>query len=267
MLQILDFTPATLATLTPRSQKHGDEEVPAVSLGLVLTVENTLLDGIDPDIRLTLFRPKIEGQGDIPGVDPSTPVLRCNSIDSVKLPTKYEGWTLEVDDGIDDTTPQVFGGCKVDKFSVEPKQGGSCLLRMRVGTSDLDAERSGFLGMHVGQSIWIKLRAPEKADEVPAGDAAGSAPDATDLFLAGTEGDDDADQPAQEDPARALFGEHAVQDEEAPVTREDVFPASNVVPVTTKKRRKLGEGLGTDEEQAARQAAVLAQDPSMAGAV
>lgn len=31
MLQILDYTEARLATLTPRSKKHGDDDVPAVS--------------------------------------------------------------------------------------------------------------------------------------------------------------------------------------------------------------------------------------------
>ena len=67
-----------------------------------------------------------------------------------------------MDDGIDDTKPISFGGCKVDKFSFEAKQGGSIELRFRVGTSDVDAEKLGKLAMHNGQSIWITLRAPEK---------------------------------------------------------------------------------------------------------
>lgn len=160
MFQILEFTEAQLATLTPRSEKHGDNDKPAVSLALEIVAANTLLDSIDPTIRQALYK-AVESQEDLPGVDPSTPVLRCNSIDRVTLPTKHEGWTLQVDDGIDNTDPMTFGGCKVDKLSVEPKQGGSITLRMRVGTSDLDAARSGFLGMHVGQSVWITLTAPK----------------------------------------------------------------------------------------------------------
>lgn len=248
MLQIHEFTEAHLATLTPRSQKHGDDEVPAVSLGLELTVGNTLLDAIDPAIREALFK-RVDGQPDLPGVESSTPVLRCNSIDRVTLPTKYEGWTLEVDDGIDDATPKAFGSCKIDKFSVEPKQGGSCLLRIRIGTSDLDAERSGMLGMHVGQSIWIKLRAPEKAQDQPAGsdeDEDDDQPDATDLFV-NSAGDEHAN-------------DDAGADQRAP-TEADIFPGAQdnkaVVPITTKRRRK---GIGTDAEQAERQAQVLAQD-------
>jgi hypothetical protein len=160
MFQILEFTEAHLATLTPRSEKHGDDEKPAVSIALEVTAANTITDSIDPSIRHSLYK-AVEGQEDLPGVEQSTPVLRCNSIDRATLPTKHEGWTLQVDDGIDDTEPMTFSRCKVDKLSVEPKQGGSVVLRMRVGTSDLDAARSGFLGMHVGQSVWITLTAPK----------------------------------------------------------------------------------------------------------
>jgi hypothetical protein len=191
MFQILEFVEARLATLTSRSEKHGEDDVPAASMGIEIEAANTLLDTIDPKIRQALYM-AVDGQEQLPGVEPSTPVLRCNSFDRHTLPTKYEGWTLSVDDGIDDTTPKVFGKCKLDKFSVEAKQGGSIVLRLRVGTSDLDAERSGMLGMHVGQSIWVKFKAPEKQPD--AIDASSSAtdlpPDAGSLF-AQEHGDDE----------------------------------------------------------------------------
>lgn len=244
MLQIDEFTEATLATLTIRVEKHGDEDKAAVSLGLELMVANTLLDSIDEDIRPRLYK-RHDGQEDLPGVEQSTPVLACNSINKVTLGTKYEGWTLEVDDGIDDTDPQTFKSVKLDKFSVEPKQGGSCVLRMRAGTSDLDAERSGFLGMHVGQSIWIKLRAPVKAQDGP---------------------DDEREvDPENPDDDGPLFPD--LGDDEPALTAGDIFanaydPEPSATVVTIKKRRGK---LGTDAEQAAHQAAVLEQaDKSMA---
>ena len=188
MLQILSFTDAKLATLTPRSEKHGDDEKPAVSLGLELTVANDLLDVIDPSLRPTLY--KSPDSHTLPGVADVLNVLRCHSIDRVLLPNKHEGWSLEVEDGIDDhAAPLAFGACKVDKLSVEPKQGGSVVLRMRVGTSDLDAARSGMLGMHVGQPIRVRLTAPKpRADDDDDVKPKGKAPDATDLFVAGAGG-------------------------------------------------------------------------------
>lgn len=189
MFQITEFVEAHVASVTNRTETHGDEKVPAVSIGLELTCANTILDQIDPAIRRALFK-AVEGQEELPGVEQSTPVLGCHSFDTVKLITSLEGWTLQVDNGIDDTRPMAFGGCKVDKFSVEPKQGGSIVLRFRCGSSDVDAERLGNLGMHNGQSIWITLTAPEKKPDAIDGTAAAFEADhpgasAEDLFAAG----------------------------------------------------------------------------------
>lgn len=185
MFQILEFTEATLATLTPRVEKHGDDEKPAVYLGLAITMSGAVLDQIDKELRGRLF--KHSDTKPLPGVTEAMTVLACNSIDRVLLPTKHEGWTLAVDDGIDQSDPMLFGSCKVDKFNVEPHQGGSVTLRFRVGTSDLDAARSGMLAMHVGRSIWITATPPKPGQEPK---PKGKKPDATDLF-AGRGPDDD----------------------------------------------------------------------------
>ena len=192
MFQIIEYTEAHVASVTNRQESHGDDKVPAVSIGLQLTCANTMLDQIDPTLRQALYK-AVDDQEHLPGVEPSTPVLRCNSIDRVTLPTAHEGWTLIVDDGIDDTAPMTFGGVKVDKFSGEPQQGGSIVLRFRCGTSDIDAERLGKLGMHNGQSIWIQLTPPAPTPDAIDGTTEAfkrDHPDATDLFAAGGPDDD-----------------------------------------------------------------------------
>lgn len=195
MFQIPEFTAARVASITNRVEKHGDDEKPAVSLSLEIDAANTILDQIDPKIREALFKPKPDETPELPDIEQVTPVLRCNSIERVTLPTKYEGWTLRVDGSIDEGDPMSFGGVKVDKLSVEPKQGGSIVLRLRVGTSDVDAERLGWLGMHNGEDIWITLTPPKKQPE--AIDGTGEEfrrehPETTaeDLFTAGGPEDD-----------------------------------------------------------------------------
>jgi len=166
MFQIPEFTEAHLASVTNRIEKHGDDDKKAVTIGIEITTANTMLDAIDPKLREAMFKPKPDSEPELPGVEISTPILRCNSIDRVTLPTKHEGWTLAIDDGIEgDTDPMLFGSVKVDKLSVEPKQGGSIVLRMRLGTSDVDADKLGWLGMHNGEEIWIKLTPPPKPAE------------------------------------------------------------------------------------------------------
>ena len=188
--ELTEYNEAHVATVTNRTEKHGDEDVPAVSLALSITDANTILDLIDPKLRHALYRAVDESQGELPDVEGSTPVLRCNSIDRVDLPTKLGGWTLELDEGIDGAeNPMSFGGCKLDKFKAEPKQGGSVVLSFRVGTSDVDAERLGKLAVHAKQSVWIKLHAPKAQEQAIDGTQAAfeadhpGEPDATDLFV------------------------------------------------------------------------------------
>ena len=196
MFQIPEFTEARITSITNRVEKHGDDEKPAVSLALEIEAANTILDLIDPKIREALFK-RVDDHDQLPGVEESTPVLRCNSIDRVTLPTKHEGWTLAVDNELDESKPMKFGGVKADKFSVEPKQGGSIVLRLRVGTSDVDAQRLGWLGMHNGEAIWITLTPPEPKPEAidgTTGHPGASGPSAEDLFAAGGETDPGADE-------------------------------------------------------------------------
>jgi hypothetical protein len=199
MFQLTKFTQATITSVTNRQETHGDDRKPAVTVGLKIEAANTLLDEIDPAIRLALYK-AVDGQVELDGVEPTTPVLRCNSFDLIALTTSHEGWTLMLDDKIDPEDPMTFGGCKVDKLKVDAKQGGSILLFFRCGTSDVDQQRLGALGMRNGQDVWIKLLPPKKQPPVIDGTAEAFQADhpgasAEDLFAAGQdpkpEGDDD----------------------------------------------------------------------------
>lgn len=222
MFEITEFTEVHLASVTNRIEKHGDEDVPAVSLSVSFTTENTLLDLIDPGLRHALFKAKPDAEPELPEMEQTTPVLRCNSIEKLTLTTMHEGWRLAMDQGIDETAPLEFGGCKVDKVTVDAHQGGSVTIKMRVGTSDVDAERLGKLAVNNGQSIWIKLLKPAKAADVIDGTvghpgAAAAGDDATDLFAQqhggpddGPQLDDDDDEGASPDDDAAAFEAGAV---------------------------------------------------------
>ena len=188
MFQITEFTQATITSVTNRQETHGEDRVPAVTVGIKIEAANTMLDQIDPAIRQALYK-AVDAQAELDGMEPSTPVLRCNSFDSISLTTAHEGWSLMVDDSIDESAAMTFGGCKVDKFRVDAKQGGSIVLSFRCGTSDVDAERLGALGMHNGQDIWIKLLPPPKPAE--------GATEATGAEIDGTVGHPGAAQAGQ----------------------------------------------------------------------
>jgi hypothetical protein len=167
LFEITEMTGALLVSITNRAEKHGDDEVPAVSLGLKITGPNTLLDLLSKDLRPALYHSPRNKTVD--GVTELAPTLRTKGFDYVALKVgPFEGWTLRVDHGIDEQDPVTFGGCKVDKFKVVPIEGGSIELSLRIGTSDISAESLGIVGMMIGQEIQFTLEAPKTETKTPA---------------------------------------------------------------------------------------------------
>lgn len=162
MFALTTYTSAVLSTITTRTENHGDERVPAVTLGFKITGPNTLLDnfGSPYDFRHALYMAP-EGQEQLEGID-STPLLRSVGMGLVRIDVhKHEGWRLLIDHGYDESNPIDMGNCSLSKFKLEPFQGGSCQLSFIVSTDDVDAEYLGAIGMKLGQEVPIKLLPPE----------------------------------------------------------------------------------------------------------
>lgn len=181
----LDQQAVHLKTVTIRTEKHGEEDVTAISLGLRATMPNTVLDALDPTLRQALYQ-AVPGQEQLPGVEPATPMLRTSSIETVPLKHCFEGWTFKIDHGIDEANPITLGGCKVDKFVLTPHDGGSVDLAFRVGSSDIDATEIGLIGAKLAQEIKVSLTAPVKT-EGPAIDGTCGHPGLADSLAADAE--------------------------------------------------------------------------------
>lgn len=163
IFEILNPLDAHLLSLTNRSEKHGEDDVPAISAWFEVETAATILDMLgDGQIRHAIYYGD-DKQASVPGVPKTTPHLRTKRIARVTIDQQaLEGWRLKVDHGIDEHDPVTFGGCKVDGFSFEPKDHEIVLLKFRVGTSDIDAESLGIMGMKVGQRVTIaSLTAPK----------------------------------------------------------------------------------------------------------
>lgn len=166
MFKILTPTAAKLTSLTPRIEKRGDENVPAVSLGLTITGPNTLLDLLSPTLRQGLYKAAYDAGDNLPGIDAPTPVLRTRGLEKIKLKVGgMEGYRLQIEHGIDDDSAIDLHECRVDKWALEPFEGGSVLLSFRIGTSDVDETYAGRLAMKLGQEVQITLTPPEPKPE------------------------------------------------------------------------------------------------------
>lgn len=201
--EFLIFTEATLVSLTSRTETHGKEKVPAASFRLRFSGPNTLLDKLSPNVRETLYM-AAEGQEDLPGVEPTTPLLRCKSVKTWSPENCYEGYTVTVDYGIGDDGAIEMGGSKVDAFTVELHDNpGMVDIECRVSTSDLDRFGFGWLWEKQTQKVHVMLAAPLTPQTNPeAGEQ-----DENQLTLDGTSGNE--------------VGEHS----EARQTAEEAFAA------------------------------------------
>jgi hypothetical protein len=203
MLQFLTPIDATMTSFTGRTEKHGDEDVPAVSCGLKITGANTLLDLISPTLRQALYK-AVEDQDQLPGVEVATPVLRSKDIDTIPLDITYEGWTVTIEHGIGDDSAIVLGDAKVDVKRIKLYEGGTVDISVSFGSSDVDAEEAGLLWAKQKRMVSVMLKAPEVPKDQPVIDGTGAdfqaahplfedAPEAGDVFAAAHLSSDDAD--------------------------------------------------------------------------
>ena len=142
VFQLTKPTTALLASVTPHAENHGDDKVPAVSLGLQIQTSAAVLDMLCPDLR---------------------PMLGVPGVETIALKIVCEGWTVNIEHGIDETAPIKLGGCRIDKFKVAPGNDDQIDLRLRVGSHDLTPMNLGLVSMKIRQDIVVTITAPKVA--------------------------------------------------------------------------------------------------------
>lgn len=164
----LDQTDATLTSLTPRVEKHGDDEVQAITLGISITAGNAILSAIDERLAAMLYAAD-EDQEPLPGITPALTVLRCPSIKSLDIDFVGEGYRCHISHGIDDDGTITMGGCKIKSLRVSPMPGGSVELSLKINTSDIAEQDVGLLWSKLGGPIVVEATPPSLAT-LPEGD-------------------------------------------------------------------------------------------------
>lgn len=153
---------AAIRHVINRTENHGGEDVPAISLGLRISGPNTLLDLLSDNAKGTIY---LDTQRRVEGVEAVLTELRCPDITEHTMGNlKLEGWTLVIVHATGE--PFRLGKCAVHKFKV-PKalQGGSIELDFLVSTADCSEAIAGWLWGRNGKQVEIMLLAPEQPEE------------------------------------------------------------------------------------------------------
>jgi hypothetical protein len=164
MFNLPNNTECTLTSFVGRTQKSGQDDVPAVTFRLKLeSVTNAMLDLFSPTMRLTVYAP-VEGQEQLPGVELVTPVLRSKDLKHWEPETLLEGWRVIVARGIDDDSALQMGNCKVDDFRFDFYQGGHMDVDFRVSTGDIGEDGAGMLWGRQKRKVFVMISSPAIKD-------------------------------------------------------------------------------------------------------
>lgn len=237
MFELKTTTEAELTAFVGRTQKSGPDDVPAVSFRLRITdVENALLDVFSKTLRPAIYM-AAPGQEDLPGVEPSTPLLRSKDVTHLAPEFRYEGWKVSVARGMNDDALQMQQA-KVDDFKFDFYEGGRFDYDFRVSTADLDEAGAGMLWGRQKRKVFVRIVAPE-LPAPGATEATGAAIDGTkghpgaaaaqetaeDLFAAGEGFDEEEDEGAAPDLETRLDSALAAADQQpADLDRGENWP-------------------------------------------
>lgn len=161
MFQLTDHT-ATLAKLTTRTEKHGDEDVPAASLRLKVAVASSLLDMFNPAIKKTFYcKPRVGDQQSIPfdkGDDRTA--IAIPEIRSISWDAEYPGYALSIGVGLESSEPVSLSDVTLSKFNFDFIEGGSAVVEFSVAGTP-DGEQVARLYEWQGQDLQLTLTPPK----------------------------------------------------------------------------------------------------------
>jgi hypothetical protein len=197
MFHLETKTTLTLRHVSPRKEIHGPELVQAIDLDIDWETSNESLAMFDGSLRDALYcrNAGTQAQAQIEGVATIAPNLRLTRLEMpLKWDLELSGRDLRIDYGLGNKSDLLLVTCKVKKFRLTLKEGGTVVIGFQVQcNTDVTERVVGKLCMLEGEQIEATLLVSEEPSDKPLntaragekGDARGrKGKDATDLFVA-----------------------------------------------------------------------------------
>lgn len=163
---------ATLVNFNPRRELHGDEPKPAADLKFCANIPSSSLALLDPSLRGFLYWRNNAVQQDLENETSEAPNLRFPKMGGISWNYEIVGATVIIHRGIGEAGQLekgaiVLPGSTINKFRIEPQEGGTCLLRWRVQCKP-DEKQSGKLAFMIGDAFDVSVTPPSDEDPAPA---------------------------------------------------------------------------------------------------
>ncbi|CAJ6109681.1 Uncharacterised protein [Burkholderia pseudomallei] len=154
-------TLAKITSCTNRSEKHGKEREPAISIGLTLVGGGELLDQFDVALRPMLYRKPQPKPGELPMEHAGLTELRFPQLRNMRWDKSYPGYLLRFHIGASGAEDVLLPECEIKEISFVTMDGGSVEVSFKVNAHPKDDEDHGKIGRRVQQEIGITLTPPD----------------------------------------------------------------------------------------------------------
>ncbi len=176
--ELLKSTDVYVSRVRPGREKGGgNDKKPVVELDLLVELPNSALTMFDPTLKAALYVNASKGpkQQTLESVEPvsDAPNLRFPKAGKLKWGVTLSGYKLSIGGLIGGRTDLVLEECTLDRFTIDPKEGGTTKVTFRAVTSHVDKKEFGELGVLTFRTVSVLLMGPALVEEIDKAPTAG----------------------------------------------------------------------------------------------
>lgn len=171
----LDKQKSELTNLNVRVERAGEDPQPATDLHFLINIDNGDMAMFAPALRSCLWhKDGSAAQGDAVNAQHEMPYLRFPKMKPFEWDDEIVGADVTIAHGLGGESDLKFPLCKIGKFSIDPQEGGRCMIGFRVQCHP-DEKQAGKLYLLQQQKVDITVVPPD-VDDKPTTDLAGKIP-------------------------------------------------------------------------------------------
>jgi hypothetical protein len=144
-----------ITKLGPRDEKHGDSDVLAVDVYIHVLLPNTSLAMFHSMLRSFLFYKRDESQSEMLD-DDLRPDVRFPELKIFAWHVAYKYAKLTVHHGSKKKYDIVFENCTLDRFKLEPRKNGQCMVMFRAQVHPTEEQGARLLAL-LGQTFRLSI--------------------------------------------------------------------------------------------------------------
>lgn len=180
------------ASMNTRTEKHGQDKERGVDVKMTVTLTNHALAMFAPSLMWSLYQRPDSPQGELSDDPDHLTELKHPKMGALKWDIAFENALFVIHHGSSGKQDITFGNAKINQFVIEPKEGGTVVIRYRVQVNPTGAQIEK-LSAVLDQEVYVTLD-PDAGDDPI---------DQDDLpYLGGDSNDGYADAPPDIDPPK-----------------------------------------------------------------